>query len=632
MKAMHNKLAKVPLSWALSAIACVFFTSVLLNQVLLDKYRIDLTQGGLYSISQGSHELLEKIAEPINLYFFFSDKSSEGLTPLRNYANRIETLLKEYQLHADGKIKLHIIDPEPFSAAEDKAAAMGLTAAPISPLGDAVYLGLAGTNSLDDKQVITFFDPSQETLLEYQVSKLIYNLLNPEPATITVLSSLPILGQQNPTAGQMMQASGPWASFRQLQQLYQLQVLATDTQEIPEQTKVLLLLHPKHLSDEQLYAIDQYVMAGGKLLVFVDPLAEGDAQVPGMMGIPEPSSSDLAKLFTAWGVEYSPDQIVIDAAKGLEVMMPSGMPGRHLGYLGLDLDNIDAEDAITHSLSSINGASMGHLAPAQQASTQFTPLLQSSEYVDLTDPQSYMMAASAPESLLDNFTPIEQPLTLAARISSQAKSAFTHPPEGQSQAQHIAQQANIQVVLVADTDILTDAFWVQVTDFFGEQMLQPFANNADLLINAVDNLSGGSDLLAIRAKGQYQRPFNVVEQLTVEAEAKFREQEQLLQTQLQQTEDQLAQLQSQQGEAGSLLFTAEQEAAIDEFVAKKLEIRKQLREVRHQLDKDIEALGVWLKVVNIALMPLLLTLLLALIAKKLSRSRPSIVKWDQGNR
>lgn len=620
------KVSKVSFSAGLAAIATAFFALVLVNNVLFDKLRLDLTEGNIYSISEGTHQVIEQIDEPINLYFFFSNKATEGLTPLRNYATRIQSLLEEYERYADGKINLQVIDPEPFSEAEDKAAEMGLTAAPLSALGDSVYLGLAATNTLDDKEIIAFFDPSQEMLLEYEISKLIYRLSNPEPVQVSVISSLPIQGGANPNPMAMQmgqpQMTPAWAAFSQLEQLYQVELLEPEVQDIPEQTKVLLVIHPKSLTDAQLYSIDQYVLAGGKALIFVDPLAESDAQTPGMMGVPEPSSSDLSKLFSAWGIEYNPEDIVLDAAKGLEIRMPSGMLGRHVGYLGLERDNISEQDIVTNVLTSINGASMGHLSSMEGATTKFQPVLTSSEYVDVTSAQVYMMAGADPESLLDHFTPQEQSLVLAARVSGPAKSAFSEAPE--SQKQHIASSEDIQLLVVADTDLLTDSFWVQVANFFGQQILQPFANNGDFLINAVDNLGGSTELMSIRGKNQYQRPFDVVEQLTVEAEAKFREQEQLLQTQLQQTEDQLAHLQGQQGDAGSLVLTAEQEAAIDEFIAKKLEIRKQLREVRHQLDKDIESLGAWLKVLNIAVLPLLLTLLLVFVAKRLTRSKRQV--------
>ena len=613
---------KTSLPVALTAILFIFLALVLLGNLIFNKARLDLTQGQVYSVSDGTREVLQQIDEPINLYFFFSDKATEGLTSLRNYATRVQSLLEEYELYANGKIKLHVIDPEPFSEAEDKAAEMGLTGAPVSATGETVYLGLAGTNALDDKEIIAFFDPSQETLLEYEISKLVHRLSDPTPVKVSVLSSLPIQGgpNSNPMAMQMgqPQMTPAWAVYQQLEQLYEVNLLEQGSETIPEDSKMLILIHPKALSEGQLYAIDQFVLAGGKLLAFVDPNAESDSSAA-MMGMPGGSSSDLAKLFSAWGIKYNASQIVLDAAKGLEIRMPSGLPGRHIGYLGLDRDVIDENDVVTTSLSSINGASFGTLSPSENATTEFIPLLKTSIYSAYTDAMGYKMAAQNPESLSRDFAPLNEAQVLAARISGKGKSAFDKVPEGKDASAQLTEADSIQLLVVADTDVLTDRFWVQSSNFFGQTILQPFANNGDFLINAVDNLAGSSALLKVRGRGKYQRPFDVVEELTVAAEAKFREQEQLLQAQLEQTESQLAQLQGQQAESGALVLTAEQEQAIEQFMAQKLSIRKELREVRHQLDKDIESLGSWIKVLNIAVFPLLLTLLLAMVSRAMQR-------------
>lgn len=622
-KNVEKRSSKVSFPLAVTAIAFAFLALVGLNNLLFNKARLDLTEGQIYSISDGSYQVLAQIDEPINLYFFFSNKTTEGLTSLRNYASRVQSLLEEYERFADGKINLQIIDPEPFSEAEDKAAEMGLTAAPLSALGDNVYLGLAGTNALDDKEIIAFFDPSQEQLLEYEISKLIHRLSNSSPNKVAMLSSLAIAGGTNPNPMAMQmgqpQQTPEWATYAQLQQLYEVEALQPEAESIPEDSNILLLVHPQNLTEGQLFAIEQFVLKGGKLLVFVDPNAESDNS-GAMMGMPGGSSSNLEKLFAAWGVYYDPQQVVLDAAKGLEIRLPNGLPGRHIGYLGLDRNDIDSEDVVTTSLASINGASFGALAPAEDATTEFSALISSSEFAALVDVNEYKMSGQNPELLTRNFSPTNINYALAARISGPVKSAFSEVPEGQDASSFVEQSDNVQVIVVADTDVLTDAFWVQTANFFGQTILQPFANNGDFLINAIDNLSGSSALLSVRGRGKYQRPFEVVEALTVEAEARFREQEQRLQQELEQTEAQLAQLQSAQSDNGALVLTPEQEAAIEEFMAQKLTIRKELREVRHQLDKDIESLGSWLKVLNIAVFPLLLTLLLALVARMWRKS------------
>ena len=619
---MNSKLSikRVSFTTSLVVIAFVFLTLVLLNNVLFNKTRLDLTQGNVYSITDGTHQILSEIEEPITLYFFFSDKATEGLTTLRNYANRVKSILQEYELYAGGKINLQIIDPEAFSEAEDKASEMGLVAAPINAAGDSIYFGLAATNSLDDKEIIAFFDPSQESLLEYELSKLVYRLSDPAPVKVSILSSLPMQGGANPNPMAMQmgqpQTLPEWAVLSQLKQLYQVEVLGENVQTIPEDTNVLMLVHPKDLTDAQLFAIDQYVLNGGKTLVFVDPLADSDQQGTDVMGMPTASSSNLTPLFTAWGIDFDSNSVVLDGAKGLEVMMPDGMPGRHIGYLGLDKSNIDELDVVTSSLSSINGASMGALVQLEGANTRLSALITSSEYSDFSDVSRYQMSGQTPDILLTDFTARNANLVLAARVSGAANTAFDTLPEGIDGKGWVKSSDDIQLIVVADTDLLTDRFWVQSQNFFGEIVLQPFANNGDFVVNAVDNLGGNSALLSIRGRGQYQRPFDVVEQLTVEAEAKFREQEQQLQLQLEETESQLAQLQNQQADNSALVLTPEQEAAVESFVAKKLAIRKQLREVQHQLNKDIESLGTVVKLLNIAIFPLLLTFALGLFARR----------------
>lgn len=613
------KTNRVSTRISLAVIAVGFLALVFLNNVLFSKTRIDLTEGQIYTVSEGTKQVLANIEEPVNLYFFYSNKATQGMTSIRNYANRVQSLLEEYQRLSDGKLVLQIIDPEPFSEAEDKAAEYGLTAAPVGSLGDSVYLGLAGSNALDDNEIIAFFDPSQEALLEYDISKMIYRLANPEPVKIAVMSSLPIQGgpNPNPMAMQMgqQQSLPEWAFYSQLQQLYSIELLEQDVESIPDDVQTLVLIHPKDLTDSQLFAIEQFVFSGGKLLAFVDPVAESDTQAA-MMGMPAGSQSDMTKLFDKWGIGFDSSQIVLDAAKGLEIRMPSGLPGRHMGYIGLDGETINQDDVVTTSLASINGASFGHFTQADTSQLTFTPILSSSEFSALTDNDSYAASMQNPESLGKGFVASDRQYTLAVRVSGSVDTAFEELPEGRSADNWRKQADSIQAILIADTDILTDRLWVQAANFFGQTILQPFANNGDFINNAVDNLAGSSALLSIRGKGVYQRPFEVVEALAVEAEAKFRAQEERLQAQLEQTEMQLAQLQSQQGDAGALVLSPEQEQAIEEFMQQKLQIRKELREVRHQLDKDIEQLGAWIKVLNIAVFPILLTLALAWFARR----------------
>lgn len=611
---MQSKLTS---SVNLFLLVVVFIALVFLNNQLLTSVRLDLTENQVYSLSKGSKQVLQEIDEPINLYFFFSDKASKNMTSLRNYANRVESLLTEFETLAAGKIKLQVIDPQAFSEQEDQADQFGLTAANIGAAGEAVYMGLAATNALDEQKVIAFFDPQKEGFLEYEISKLIYQLSEPEPVNITLITDLAIKGGQNPMTGQVDPA---WTFLTQLKQLYKVEQLGSDTTSLPENTDVLLLVHPQDYSDALLFVIDQYALAGGKVLAFLDAHNESDQMA--MMAGPMPSgnSSNLETLLSAWGGQFDSDNVLLDAMAGLDIRTQEGGVTRHFGFVGLTTDQLDREDVVTSNLEVINGASFGVFTPTEGAKTTWMPLLQSTQNSDLMDVTTYAMTQD-PEELAKAYQSDNQAHILATRLSGYANSAFDKIPEGVETTEIIPSTDNLNVVLVGDTDMLADRFWVQQSNFFGQTIFTPFANNGDFITNVVENLGGSNALISIRSRGTFTRSFIKVDELTVVAEQKFRDQEKILQQQLDETEQQLLQLQNQQVEGGALVISPEQTLAIDEFMQKKITIRKSLREVRHQLDKDIESLGNWLKLINIALAPLLLILCLVLL-RGIFRTKP----------
>jgi ABC-type uncharacterized transport system involved in gliding motility auxiliary subunit len=608
---------KLTTSVNLFLLVVVFFSLVFVNNQLFSSLRLDLTENQVYSLSEGSKQVLKEIDEPINLYFFFSDKASKNMTSLRNYANRVESLLTEFETFANGKLKLQMLDPQAFSEQEDQADQFGLTAANIGVAGEAIYMGLAATNALDEQQVIAFFDPQKEGFLEYEISKLIYQLIEPEPVNITLITDLAIKGGQNPMTGQF---EPPWTFLTQLEQLYKVAQLGSDITNLPDNTDVLLLVHPYEYSDALLFAIDQYALSGGKILAFLDAHNESDQDA--MMSGPMPSgnSSNLQRLLSAWGVQFDSDHVLLDAMAGLDIRTQSGDVTRHFGFVGFTADQFDREDVLTSNLEVINGASFGIFKQNEDAKTTWLPLIQSTQNSDLMDVGVYTMTQD-PEELAKANQRDAQVYVLATRLSGQANSAFEQAPEGVELTEIKTSTTNLNVILVGDTDMLADRFWVQQSNLFGQTISTPFANNGDFLTNAVENLSGSDALISIRSRGVFSRSFIKVDELTVIAEQKFRDQEQILQQQLEETELQLLQLQNQQVAGGALVISAEQQLAIDEFLQKKITIRKSLRDVRYQLDKDLESLGNWLKLFNIALAPMILILLLVLL-RIIFRTKP----------
>ncbi len=581
-----------------------FFAFNMATNVLLPGARLDLTEQKLFTLSDGTKQILDELDAPIDLYFFFSDSASKDLTVLRNYQRRVEEMLKEYERRANGQIRLHIIDPEPFSEAEDRAAEFGLQAIPLSDSGESLYFGLAGTNELAQREVIPFFALEQEGMLEYELSRLVSTLAKPDKPAIGLISGLPVDGGMNPYT---QQPAAPWMSIEQVRQGFEVKPLAEDIDSIPEDIGVLLLIHPKALTESALYAIDQFVLRGGKLLAYVDPFAEADQGMEAMIqGMADGKASDLGPLLQAWGVAYDPTRVVVDAQQGMAVGRgPGQRPARHIGWLEVETAQIDADDTITAPLQLLTYATGGALVPVEGSETRFTPLLQSTKDSALL-PSDAFANLQDPEDLLKAFTPDDNVYTLAARLHGPAKSAYPQGLEGYEPG--LTQADNINVVVIADTDMLTDRMWTQVRDLFGQRIAQPWAENAGLLVNALDNLSGSEALISVRSRGDFSRPFTVVEELQRKAESRFRASEERLQQRLAETDQKLAQLQQSQDPGQLTELTTEQRDAIQAFLDEKLAIRKQLRDVRYQLNADIDELGSRLKWLNTAAVPALLTL------------------------
>lgn len=584
-------------------IALAFLAFNIFSSLLFTNARLDLTEQKLYTISEGTRTILDELDAPIELELFYSDAAVRELVVLRNYARRVEELLRAYERAAGGKLTLKVIDPQPFSEEEDRAAELGLQAVPLDRGGDKVYFGLAGTSAEGNIQTIPFFPLDQEEFLEYEISRLVQSLATAQMPVVGVLSGLQINGGFDMRT---QQATPPWMVLENIRQLFHIESLKQDIDLIPTHVSVLMLVHPKQLPEQTLYAVDQFVMRGGKLLVFVDPYSEADpGSVMGPGGFAEEKASELEPLFKAWGLRMAADQVVADASFAMSVGMGTERRAvRHPGWLSLPQHALDAQDVTTASLENLTMASTGFLEPLEHARTRFTPLIQSSGFAMPVE-AARLDTLQNPEELLRGLEPTGERYTLAARIQGAAQSAYPDGIEGRKDG--LKESANINVIVVADTDLLSDRMWVQVQDFFGQRLPQPWADNGSFVVNALDNLAGSDALISVRSRGRSARPFVVVEDLQRQAENRFREKEEVLQNRLAETEAQLAELQSLDPEQ-AMELTAEQQAALQGYMQEKLRIRKELREVRYQLNADIEALGRTLKFLNIALVPLLLTL------------------------
>jgi ABC-type uncharacterized transport system involved in gliding motility auxiliary subunit len=620
---------------SLVLLGLVFIAAVTANNVLLSGLRFDLTENNLYTVSPGTRALLGNIEEPINLYYFFSDTETSDITPLRNFATRVRELLEELDAVAGENLNLNIIDPIPFSEDEDRAAQFGLQ--PINlGLGQAIYFGLVGTNSVGEEEIISIFNPDRERFLEYEIARMVYSLARPEKVVVGLLAGVPMTPGFDP---QMQRPTEPWVIYTQAEQLFEVRTLSSSLTTIEEDIDVLWLVHPKSLGLDALYAIDQFVLRGGRALIFLDPFAEIDMLNAGgdPAAMAAGSASNLEPLLTAWGINFTSTEVVADNQFALSISTGAGLrPIRHLGLLGLDSDAMDDDDVITDGLSTLNLGSTGHFTVLAGSTAELQPLLVSSTEAALLPAIQVQMLAN-PETLQDGFVPTGEAYIVAARMTGPLTTAFPDgkpqemvpnseidaPIESPSQApnNHTASIENANVILMGDVDFLSDRLWVQKQNFLGQQLTTAFASNGDFVINALDNLSGSAELIGIRARGTYSRPFTRVEALRRDADAQFRQTEQVLQAELTETEARLAELQAARTDEGALLASPEQQAEVQRFLDQQVRIRQDLRAVQRNLDQDIERLGVFLQAINIVVVPLLLTLLaLGVVALRRKRA------------
>jgi len=591
--------------------------------------RIDTTQGKIYTLSAGTQQILDGLKEPVTVRFFYSRRLGATIPVYGTYADHVTEMLQEYATASHGKVKVELYDPEPFSDTEDRAVAYGLQGVPVDNAGNQVYFGLAGSNLEDDERTIPFFQAERERFLEFDLTKLVYELSNPKRTTVGLMSSLPIDG--DPRAMMMSGGRGPggqpYASSVLLRETNTVKAVPLDAQAIDPDIQVLLVAEARDLSDATLYAIDQFVMRGGKLMVMVDPWSEALAAVASPTGMPPTdTSSDLKKLFDAWGIVYDRTQVIGDLTGAWRVRSSDDDRMQAVNYVAWFniRDGINHDDPATADLAQITVASAGFISKAPNATIEFTPLLSSS---DRSGPiPRDQLAMPDPAKLLAGFKPEGGPRTIAARVHGVLKSAFTGPPDlpaGQKRPDNFpAYKAQTDgpanMVVVADSDILADRFWVRISDFFGQSTATPFADNGPFVANLIGMLAGGDALIGLRARGDTNRPFKRVEAIQNEAEAKYRQTEQGLRAHLEDVEKQLRGLRTGGGEtegrATEAVITPEQRQSIDAARKDIVDTRKKLRDVQLELNREISSLQTWLMVANIVLVPAVLAILAIVLA------------------
>ncbi|MEE4378285.1 MAG: Gldg family protein [Candidatus Competibacteraceae bacterium] len=621
----RNELAnKKEFSGASIAVVAILLLLIMtLSNQLFRGARLDLTENQLYTLSPGTDTLLSQIDEPINLTFFYSGELARGIPQISTYAQRVRDMLQEMATKAEGDIKLTIIDPEPFSDEEDRAVQLGIQAVPLGTGGDKLYFGLAGSNSVGDTETIGFFQLDREELLEYDLAKLIYQLNLVNKPVVGVLSTLDVQGGFDT---QRMQPKPAWVIIEQLRQFFEVRTLQKGVAEIPADVELLVLIHPAELPGETLYAIDQFVLSGRNALVFLDSYAEAanPQNVSGPPGEIVPRQSNPKQLLEAWGVELVDQQVLLDAAYALQVRTdPTRPPFFHYALFGIPTAGLDQQDVVTRGLNSINVAFPGFLKPLPDAKTTFTALFQSSDQA-MPIPSYQVQPGMDAATLQNGFEATGEDYVLAARLNGKISSAFPDGPPADNAADESADKPDasteqlessdhlsesegpVNIMIVADVDMLDDPLWIRIQNFLGQRISTPLADNGNFFVNAVDNLLGSDALISIRSRAGYSRPFERVDDLQREADSRFRVKEEELQARLRETENKLNQLQNRKDDNTALILSPEQRQELLNFQQEQIKVRKELRDVQHQLNKEIDQLGTLLKFINILLVPLLL--------------------------
>jgi ABC-type uncharacterized transport system involved in gliding motility auxiliary subunit len=597
---------------------------------VVPRARVDLTEQNLHTLAGGTEQVLAGLKDPITLRLFYSRQLGVAAPSYGAYADRVREMLAGYVALSNGKLRLEVLDPEPFSETEDRALAYGLQGVPLDQSGEQVYFGLAASNLVDDERTIPFFQPDRERFLEYDLTRLVHELSNPRRPVTGVMSSLPLNG--DPRAMMMRQSpqfGQPAVVMSQIRQFFTVKDVALDAQAIDPDVQVLMVAHPQGLSESAQYAIDQFVVRGGKLLLLLDPHSESQASRPSPGAPPDAgTSSSLDKLLNAWGLEAPSDKVVLDLRGAWRVRANPNDRVQAVDYaawFNLQGEGLNRGEVALAQLDQVTLASAGEVRKKDGAGVEFVPLLSSSPQSMAVDAQRVRQDPN-PARLLADFKPDGQRRVMAARVRGQVNSAFPDGPpalpEGQTRPENFPEhrarsEGPANVVVANDSDILEDRFWVRVQDFFGQQVTTPFSGNGSLVVNLLDTLSGSDALISLRSRGEAARPFELVEEIRRDADAKYRQTERALQQRLERTEARLRELRSGAtpaaaaaggGErvAQAAVITPEQRTEIDAAREEIQRTRRELRGVQLDLRRDIERLEGLLRFANIALVPTLL--------------------------
>jgi ABC-type uncharacterized transport system involved in gliding motility auxiliary subunit len=591
-----------------------FVILVLVNLVVgAARGRIDLTQGKLFTLSDGTRAVLGKLDAPVKIRLYFTQGDNNVPLPIKAYGRRVEDLLAEFRQAGRGNVLVEKLDPQPDSEAEDSAALDGIDAQ-VMPAGDKFYLGLS-VSYADQKVAVPALVPDREPLLEYDLTRAVARASTTSKPVVGVMSALPVFGMppSQLTGGQPVE---PQVFVGELRRDYTVKRVSLDAQKIDDDIKVLVVIHPRGIGDAAQYALDQFVLRGGKLIAFLDPNAYFD-QMGAMagMGASGGTPSSLDKLLKAWGIAFDPGKVLLD------VRYMTGAGARSLPtLLSLNDNAFDARDITTARLGSLLMPFAGVFTGKPAEGLAQTVLMRSSAYSQLVDSFAAMTQG---EAAIRGFQPSGTEFPLAIRLTGKFKTAFPEgPPKAEDKGKPAAakaqdakasaapgkESAENAVVLVGDSDFINDGAAVQIQEIFGQRIVVPRNGNIAFAQALVDQFAGDPALIQLRGRASAARPFTVIRDMEAKAQQSYLGKIKELEANLAQTQEKLATLQKGRGQGAGAILSPEQQTELENFRKKAAETRLVLKEVRRELRADSEALQFWTKVLNIALMPLLVAL------------------------
>ncbi|MGA8659584.1 MAG: Gldg family protein [Chthoniobacterales bacterium] len=617
-------------SWLYSVLGVVAVLVILIAINLLGnllKFRSDLTENKLYTLSEGTKRILGKLDTEVEMRFYFSKDNAAMPVPLRTYAQQVEDLLSEYVQNSHGKIKVKKLDPIPDSDAEDSANLDGVDGQAIN-LTDKVYLGLA-VSCLDAKASIPFLSPDREALLEYDISRAISSVINPKKTVIGVMSALPVTGQASPMMMlQRQQPSRPWVLLTELKQNYEVRNVPLTADKIDDDLSVLVLIHPKGITEQAQFAIDQYLLRGGKLVALLDPLSFVDSQLSGQGGMMngQSFSSSLDKLLPAWGLKFTDHEVVGDSVFATQVQRESGSTSDPT-ILSITADGLNKKDPLGAVTNDLLIPFAGAFTGTPAVGLKEEVLVTTSKEAGLVDIMTAQMGADAVRKELKAHN---GQFALAVRLTGRFKTAFpSGPPTGSEKEQAKPDpspapvpspspsaappalkegKADAVVVLVGDSDLVYDGIAGRTEQALNQTIFVPSNGNLNFIQSCIEELAGDSNLIGIRSRASGNRPFVVVNKMEARAEEKYQSKIDELETSLADTRQKLSELQSGKQTDEKMVLSPEQQAEIKKFHASEANINQELKQVRKNLRQEIDSLQNNLKWLNLFGMPALVTI------------------------